>query len=75
MARTYSSEECSVCHENVSSAGAARSSHKRKHVREGTLVALYSRVLDRTDYFPPEQAQGYLNGTVKNYANWMEVAA
>lgn len=73
--RTYAQSKCPVCKEYVSNAGAARASHNRKHAKEGTLVALYSRVLDRTDYFTPERAQAYLDGTVKNYANWLEVAS
>lgn len=73
--RTYPRRACFVCHEDVSIAGGAQAAHKRKHAKEGNLVALYSRVLDKTDYFTPERAQAYLDGTTKNYANWMKVPA
>lgn len=73
--RTYSTEKCPSCEGYVSTAGAARVSHKRKHVREGLLVEMWSPILDRNEFFTPEQAQKYAEATTPqgNYANWVAV--
>lgn len=73
--RTYSKSECHLCGDLVSTAGAAKVAHKRKHARAGLLVEMYSRILDRNEFFTPEQAQGYIDATTpqENYANWMKV--
>lgn len=73
--RTYMQSECNICGERVSHAGVARASHNRKHVREGLLVEMYSRILDKNEFFTPEQAQKYLDATTpqENYASWVKV--
>ena len=55
--RTYSQRTCVACGERVSAAGGAQAAHKRKHVKDGTLVALYSPVLEKTDHFTPDEAE------------------
>lgn len=55
--RTYSQRTCPACGERVSAAGGAQAAHKRKHVKDGSLVALYSPVLEKTMHFTPEEAE------------------
>lgn len=71
----YSKAPCAVCDELISTAGAARASHKRKHVREGKLVEMHSPILDRTEFFAPSVAQRYREATTpqENYACWSDV--
>lgn len=70
--RTYTQSKCDICEEYVSHAGAARTSHNRKHAREGLLVEMHSPILEKNEFFTPEQAQKYLDATTpqENYANW-----
>lgn len=68
--RTYARRTCHVCNELVSSAGAAWAAHSRKHAKAGELVALYSPVLEKTEYFTPEQARKYDDASHPNPAQW-----
>lgn len=74
--RTYPKSKCRICEEYVSTAGAAKVSHKRKHAREGLLVEMWSPILDRNDFFSPEKTQEYMDATTPqgNYAEWRKVA-
>lgn len=75
--RTYPKAQCGLCEAWISNAGAAKVAHSRMHAREGRLVEMYSRILDKTEFFTPEQAKGYAEATTpqENYANWMRVNA
>lgn len=71
----YSKSPCGVCDELISTAGAARASHMRRHVREGKLVEMHSSILDKTEFFAPSVAQRYREATTpqENYACWSDV--
>jgi len=71
--RTYPRTQCHICGEFVTTAGAGSIAHKKRHVRESKMVAMYSRVLDKTEYMRPETAKSYESGELANYANFFRI--
>lgn len=61
MPGTYCKTQCRHCPQKVSTNGMGRTSHARKHVREGVLVAVTPTVLplsqQRVRFVTPEQAR------------------
>lgn len=75
MPRTYGQRTCPTCGTSVNANGAAWSAHERKHVKEGTLVMLYSPILEKKQAFRPEEVQPRLDGIKDPNCRWMKAEA
>lgn len=70
MPRTYGKRRCFHCKEQVSANGLARTSHARKHVREGLLVGIgpvpgmWDEPAPSVRYVTHKEAHRMLNGSL-----------